>query len=128
MAREHDSITSTILWFSIRLLVNVILIFILVEGFIGGYQWSYKLFADCPYVATSGEEISFTVQEGDTATQIAQELEAAGVVENRYLFLARAYLGKYNTRIQTGTYTVGPGMSPNQICRVLCGIQSEGTS
>lgn len=128
MTRDKESISSIILQISLRTLINVILVFVLVEGFVMSYHFSYKLFADFAYVAGSQETVNITIADGDTAKNVAMVLEQNGVVEDRYLFLARAYLGKYNSRMQAGTYTVGPGMTPDEICKIICGLQSEGST
>lgn len=128
MARDKNSVGNTILWISLRTLINMLLVFILVEGFVLGYQWSYKLFADEPYIAGATGSVTLEIGEGTSAKEIAALLETDGVVENKYLFLARTYLGKYQTRFQAGSYRVGPGMSPDEICRKICGIQSEDAS
>ena len=125
MTGDKNSISGVILRISLRTLINAILVFILVEGFIGAYYFSYKLFADYPYVATSHDVKNITISEGQSAKDVGVLLEECGIVEDQYLFLARTYLGKYNNRIQAGTYTLGPGMTPDEICRKICGLQSE---
>lgn len=124
MTRDNDSITSKLLWFSLRTLINMMLLFVLVEGCIMAYQFSYELFADYPYIAASESVMKVNIDEGSAAVTVAGQLEQAGIVKNKYLFLARVYLGKYNNRIQAGTYTLGPGMTPDEICRKLCGVGS----
>lgn len=128
MVRDKENISSTILWISVRTLMNVILAFILVEGFVSAYHFSYKLFSDVPYVAASQDTMSITIAEGASAVDVAELLQQSGIVESKYLFLARVYIGKYDNQIRTGTYILGPGMSPDGICRQICGIQSEDAS
>lgn len=125
---EDNKISTKILWFSLRMLINIALVCFLVEGFVYGYHFSYKLFADIPYKSTSHTTMSVTINEGESATEVAKVLELTGIVENRYLFLGRVYLGKYQERIIAGTYTLGPGMSPEEICMEICGMQSEEES
>lgn len=125
MTGEKNSISGAILQISLRTLVNVMLVFVLVEGFVGTYYFSYKLFGDYPYIATSHDVSTITISAGQTAKDVAFMLEQSGIVEDQYLFLAKAYLGKYNNRIQSGTYSLGPGMTMEEICRKICGIQSE---
>lgn len=124
MTRDNDSITSKILWFSLRTMINMALLFVLVEGFTMAYHFSYKVFADFPYVSTSDTVMNIEIPEGDTPVQVAVLLEQTGVVESKYIFLARVYLGRYGDRIQAGNYQLGPGMTPDEICRKLCGIGS----
>lgn len=128
MLKGKDDISSVILWVSIRTVINMIFLFALVEGFVSAYHFSYKLFADVPYMASSPETKNITIQSGADAEEIASLLDELGMVDGKYLFLARIYLGKYNTKIVAGTYTLGPGMTPDEICRKICGMQSEGMS
>lgn len=125
MAGEKDNISGAILWISVRVLINMLLLLLLVEGFINAYHFSYKLFADIPYLAGSNKTMNITIVQGKQPDEIADVLEFNGIVDNKYLFLVRLYLGKYQDKILAGTYTLGPGMSPEDICREICGIQSE---
>lgn len=128
MAGEKDSVSKVILQISIRTFVNVLLLFVLVEGFVCAYRFSYKLFGDVPYIPTASESVTITIEPGDNARQVAGIMEANGIVEDDRLFLARIYLGKYNQRILSGTYALSPAMSADAICKKICGIQNEETS
>ncbi len=125
---ENDKISKVILQISLRTLMNVVLLFILVEGFVYTYQFSYKVFADVPYMPASSDTVTITIESGSTAKQVASIMEGSGLVEDDKLILARLYLGKYNKKIIAGTYTLSPAMSADAICKKICGIQSEETS
>lgn len=127
MTRDKESVSNTILWISLRTFVNVALLFILIEGFILGYQFSYKLFGDYPYEAATQTTMNITIEQGSSISEIANILDGNGIVDGKYLFMARVYLGKYDKRIKSGTYKLGPGMSPDEICQTICGVQSEDT-
>ena len=124
---ENDKISKVILQISLRTLMNVVLLFILVEGFVYTYQFSYKVFADVPYMPASSDSVTITIESGSTAKQVADIMEGSGLVEDDKLILARLYLGKYNKKIIAGTYTLSPAMSADAICKKICGIQSEET-
>lgn len=126
MAGDRENISGTILRLSLRTLINMVLLFLLVEGCISAYNFSYRVFADYPYMAASKDTKTITISKGQTARDVAVVLEELGIVESQYVFLVRAYLGKYNNQIQAGTYTLGPGMTPEEICKTICGKQSEG--
>lgn len=125
---ENDKISKVILQISLRTLMNVVLLFILVEGFVYTYQFSYKVFADIPYMPASSDTVTITIESGSTAKQVASIMEGSGLVDDDKLILARLYLGKYNKKIIAGTYTLSPAMSADAICKKICGIQSEETS
>ena len=128
MIGEKKGVASSIFWFSFRTMINVLLILVLVEGYTTTYNFSYKLFADHPYIAASSETMNVTIESGDNVNRVAVVLDEMGIVDSKYLFIARAYLGKYHDRIQPGTYVLGPGMSPEEICKKICGVQSEDIS
>ena len=128
MAGERDDTSKIILQISIRTLINIILVFILVEGFVWCYQFSYRVFADIPYIPGSQNEVTITIEQGENARQIANAMEQNGLVEDDRLFLARIYLGKYTHKILAGSYTLSPGMTTDAICKKICGIQNEESS
>lgn len=127
MIGDKKSISSALVWMSLRIFMNVLLILILVEGFSYAYHFSHKLFSDYPYAASAANAVNITIEEGSNAEQIATVLDEMGIVDGKYLFLARVYIGGYHKKIKAGTYSLGPGMSPDEICREICGMQSEGT-
>ena len=128
MAGEREDTSKIILQISIRTLINIILVFVLVEGFVWCYQFSYRVFADIPYMPGSQNTVTITIEQGENARQIANAMEQGGLVEDNKLFLARIYLGKYTHKILAGTYTLSPGMTTDAICKKICGMQSEESS
>ena len=128
MTGDKRSISSTILSISVRTLINVLLVLFLVEGFTEAYRFSSKLFMDIPYKAATSDTVNVTIKDGMDAQQLAGALTDLGIVEGKALFLARVYIGGYADKIQAGVYQLGPGMSPDEICREICGMQSEETT
>lgn len=128
MTKDNENAYGVMLGICIRTLVNIVFVLLLVEGFNYSYHFSYKVFADLPKVAASSEVKEIAIGEGSSAKDVAVLLETNGVIENRYIFLVRAYLGKYNNKIIAGTYSLSPSMTPDEICRMICGMQSEETS
>lgn len=128
MANDNKNTYLTVLGVCMRTLMNIFLVFLLVEGFTYSYQFSYELFADLPAAAASEQTTNITIPGSSSAKDVAMLLEVNGIVRNRYIFLARTYIGKYNTKLREGTYELSPKMTPDEICRTICGIQSEETS
>lgn len=128
MTKDNRNTYTVVLGVCVRTLMNVLFVFLLLEGFTYSYHFSYKLFADLPTVAASAEKVNITISDGSSVKDVALLLEANGIIDDQYIFIARAYIGKYSTKIMAGTYTLGPGMTPDEICRMICGIQSEETS
>lgn len=128
MRNDKESIGNRILWASLRLLLDFALILALVEGFGISYNFSYAVFADNPYVVGSEAVIEVSIPEGSNVFEVGTILEEQNIVANQYIFVARAYIGKYNAKILPGKYALSPGMTPEKICRTICGIKSEEVS
>lgn len=128
MTKDNENAYGVVLGICIRTLVNIVFVLLLVEGFTYSYHFSYKVFADLPMVAASSEVKEIAIGEGSSAKDVSVLLETNGVIEDKYIFLVRAYLGKYNNKIIAGTYSLSPSMTPDEICRMICGMQSEETS
>lgn len=126
MTEDNNSTAKAILEFGIRTIVNLTLLFLLVQSFVVSHRFAYQLFADLPYVPASNQVYNITIAEGTSPRELAGVLAANQIVESDMLFLARVYIGKYGTRIQAGTYSLGPGMSPDEICKKICGVTSGG--
>lgn len=124
---ENSSAYGVVMGICVRTLINFVFLLLLVEGFTYSYHFSYKLFADIPAMAASSDMKEIVINEGSTIDEISLLLEANNVIDDRYIFLARAYLGKYTSRIIAGKYFLGPGMTPDEICQTICGMQSEET-
>ena len=53
-------------------------------------------------------EVEVTVEEGDTATDIAKKLKEAGLVEYDWFFRMFSILAKLDEKIESGRVGVGP--------------------
>lgn len=128
MTKDNENAYGVVLGICVRTLVNILFVLLLVEGFTYSYHFTYKVFADLPKVAASTEVKEIVIGEGSSAKDVSVLLETNGVIEDKYIFLVRAFVGKYNDKIIPGTYSLSPGMTPDEICRMICGMQSEETS
>ena len=52
------------------------------------------------------EEVIFTVEKGDTGSEIAFKLENAGIIRSRYVFTLVSRFRKTENRIKTGNYRI----------------------
>ena len=125
MLKDNDSLLVSLLGIGFRTVVNLLIVFFLVEGFVSAYSFSYNLFTDVPYMAGHTSPVTVTIEEGESAGEVADTLYQNRIVEDKYIFLARAYLGKYTDKMEAGEYSVSSTMSPDTVCKLFCGIQSE---
>lgn len=126
--REKENIYGRVFGICFHLLLDLAFIYFLIQGYMVSYHFSYALFGDLPKSAMAATNTPVVISQGSTAKDVSVQLEECGVVENRYLFLARAYIGKYKDKIVAGSYELNPGMTPDNICKMICGMQSEDAS
>lgn len=122
---DNEGIFNGVLWLCIRTIINLILIFVLVRGLVLGYTFSYKLFVDVPYMSGNNENVVVTIEENALPGDVADMLYEKKIIEDKKIFLARVYIGRYSKRIRTGDYIVNSTMSPDTLCKMFCGITSE---
>ena len=85
------------------------IIFILAVGGRMAYQFGYHVFAQQPLSDPPGKEAALTVQEGDTIKEIAEILEADGIIPDALVFCVQERLSKYQGEL-----------SPRYICAEQC--------
>jgi UPF0755 protein len=87
------------------------------------------------YSAATGAEsgqaperpIKVEVVKGDTLSDVAMKLEAAGVIESAFVFKLQARYEGYGTEIRTGRYTFEPGQDSDVIFRKLAAGKAAPT-
>ncbi|HEX9117253.1 MAG TPA: endolytic transglycosylase MltG [Anaerolineae bacterium] len=67
----------------------------------------------------SGAAIKFTVEPGSTSRGIAQNLQNQGLIKDAHLFEAYVRASGLAGRLQAGTFTLSPAMTPAQIAEAL---------
>jgi len=61
----------------------------------------------------------FTVREGEAATEIADRLEAAGLIKSALAFRLLAEVEGHTSDLAAGEYGLSPGMRPSEILTIL---------
>jgi UPF0755 protein len=69
------------------------------------------------------EEETFIVERGASLMRVAEGLELAGLVENRYIFFTGAYVLKKQSQIKAGEFNIPPRASMSEILKEI----TEGT-
>jgi UPF0755 protein len=82
--------------------------------------------------ATGGEPAPDTssrveVVKGDTLSDVATKLEAAGIIKSAFLFVLQARYQGYGTEIKTGRYSFKPGQDSEEILQKLTAGQPAPT-
>lgn len=70
-------------------------------------------------MSRSAEEIKFTVQKGESTTEISKKLEQGHLIKNSFIFLLYLKYKGQASQIQAGDYTLTKNLSMVQVMEVL---------
>jgi cell division protein YceG involved in septum cleavage len=70
-------------------------------------------------------QIPFTVQDQESANDVADQLQADSIIRNATLFKLLAKAQGLDSKLRSGTYDLSPGMSMNSIMQVLIAGQPD---
>ena len=109
MAIDGALTMKRVLRFSVGLLVNVFILFILVKVFAFGFGFAYDVFASnsCKDKADT-KVVAVTILPDSSIKDVCETLDDAGVVKNAYALMIRIRIGSYAAKIQPGTYELAP--------------------
>ena len=122
MAIDGALTMKRVLRFSVGLLVNVFILFILVRVFAVGFSFAYDVFASNSCKDKSDTKVvAVTILPDSSIKDVCETLDEAGVVKNAYALMIRIRIGSYAAKIQPGTYEIAPNYTNDEIITVITG-------
>ncbi len=90
------------------------------------YEVGYGVFSQQGKDAKgTGKVVMFTVEDGLTASKLAEQLEEQGLVESARLFLIQEKVSDYSGMYKTGTYALSSEMTTEEIMKVISGTEAS---
>ena len=120
-----DKIMKHALRIVFQLLIDVVIVLVLIQVFNFGYSFSYKVFTDTCVNARDDSKISVTIAPDSTTMEIVDVLVDSGVVDDKYVMIAKIYLSSYHGKLMPGTYLLTKSMTQNEILDILAGTDDE---
>ncbi len=107
--------------FALRIGVKfiIILLLVLLVQFVLsiGYDFGYNLFAAPAMSSAPGREITFTVESGQSTSEITANLKEAGLIRDKFAF--RCQILFYDKVLQPGEYKLSTSMTSKEILMYL---------
>src|SRR5260370_721220 len=99
----------------------IIAVFLVTLVIFGGFwgTWSTITTLLAPPVVTGTNKVTLTILANESTQQIADELQAKGLIRNALIFRLWARLKGLDTTIQAGVYNLTPGMNVDTIIAKL---------
>lgn len=99
-------------------LILVLLLVILVQCVISkSYDFGYNLFAAPAMSSPPGREVVFTVENGESTTDIIDELAKNGLIRDKFSF--RCQIIFYDKLLMPGKYSLNTSMTSREILNHL---------
>ena len=73
----------------------------------------------------TGKVVMFTVEEGVSTTQLAEQLDSAELVESAHQFIIQERVSDYAGKYVPGTYALSSEMTTEEIMRVISGTEAS---
>lgn len=83
------------------------------------YNFGYRVFADEPMSMSGGRTITVGIAEGASIKEIAEMLEAKGLIDDSKLFIVQELLSSYHGEIIPGIYDLSTDMKAEQMLEIM---------
>ena len=108
---------------------SIVAVFLLGALIFGGVYFAWNIFTDVFQPVTTsgpGKTISIVIQDGETSRQIADDLQAKGLIRNALAFRVWARIKDLDTHLQAGAYDhLNTSMTIDEIITALLNGQPD---
>lgn len=115
--KEINRITGAIIGISGRLIVCALVVLLLYEGVMRGYEFGHDIFYATSVEAAPGRDRTITIEEGSSVVDTAKLLQSYGLITNEFSFIIQAVFFDYD--VNPGTYTFNTSMTSKEILQMM---------
>jgi len=107
-------------------ILSVLLLGLLIFG---GVYFAWTTITDVfqPVNSNQSNTVPFVIQSGESGTQIADALQAKGLIHNALAFRIWAKIKGLDTQLQAGAYNLSPNMTIDQVISLLLHAQPDAS-
>lgn len=102
-----------------KVVVAVILVMFVYKKALWAYDYGYRVFAEEPMTTGDGRTISISVEPGDSAKKIGENLEEKGLIRDSNLFFIQELLSEYHGLLNPGIYDLNTSMTSDEMMAVM---------
>lgn len=122
--KENDSIAELIGRIAGRIIIAALLVLAIFVTARYAFRFGESIFYQKPVDPAPGRDVTFTVEEGDTAETVSRRLKEMGVIAEAFPYKIQSDL--YKTEYVPGDYEINTSMTPRQIISVFGAAEKEG--
>ncbi len=103
--------------FIINTIFYLVVVFAVVKSAEFVYHFSYQVFGSVAKTEAPGTDVTVRIYSGESTLNIATKLETSLLIVDKYSFLVKTKLKKYN--IMPGVYVLNTSMDYNDILDII---------
>lgn len=101
------------------LIVALLILYATISISLVGFDFGYRVFTEPAMEEEPGRDVVVTIDKGMSGGEIGAELEKAGLVRDKNLFMIQLMLSAYKDDIQPGTHILNTSMTPKEMMIVM---------
>lgn len=113
--------------FTWGLFINVLIVYIVIRLFSYSFNFAYSVFGDVSCDPSSRDYVIIEIPADSSSLDIGKTLEDKGVIEDKYVFVAKVWVKEYGRLITPGKYGLSASMTYDEILNTICHIEEETT-
>lgn len=117
MTKEINKITGAVIGISGKLILYAVIILLLFEGTTRGYAFGHEIFYATAMEEAPGTPKTVTIPKGFSASDTANALKKAGLIDNTLAFQIQKLFYDYD--IHPGTYELNTSMTSKEIMQEM---------
>ena len=118
---KAESRLKTALYYSVELLVDVLIVYVFIKAFALSFNFAYDVFHDSAKNPGDRNYVVVKIEPYSSTSKISDQLYNAGVIENKYVMILRMKVGEYGDKIKPGKYGLSASMTYEEILGVITG-------
>ena len=118
---KAESRLKTALYYSVELLVDVLIVYVFIKAFALSFNFAYDVFHDSAKNPGDRSYVVVKIEPYSSTSKISDQLYDAGVIENKYVMLLRMKVGEYGDKVKPGKYGLSASMTYEEILNVITG-------
>lgn len=110
-------------------LLKMLVIFAIAAGIarFGGfaYDFGHSIYDNASVSDPPGKDVTVAIPDGCTVSQVAELLEAKGLIKDARVFIVQEKLSKYRGQIQSGNFVLNTSQSGQEMLAILSGHRED---
>lgn len=102
-----------------KIVLAIIIVMLVYKWSLTAYEYGQRVFNEPPMTAGNGRTVTVVVEEGESAKEIAENLEMNGLIRDAKLFQVQEMLSAYKDKMKPGVYELNTSMTTEEMMAIM---------